>query len=349
MSFNPVPAQAPLTTAGGRGSWLARALGVLAALALLGLLGLASICRAEAATLRLGYSDWPGWVAWQIAIDKGWLQQAGVDVQFQWFDYSASMDAFSAGQLDGDLVTNGDSLVLNASGTRNVMILVTDYSDGNDMVVARPGITSMHELRGQKVGVEVGLVDHLLLLDGLRQAGMSQNDVTLVNAKTNETPQVLASGQVAAIAAWQPSSGEAMRVVPGAHPIFTSAQAPGLIYDVLAVSPQSLALHRDDYVRLISVWNKVVRYVQDPATQADAVRIMAARVGLTSAQYRPLLAGTHLIGIGEAKKVLMPATGLSSLYGSSQNADDFNVHNGIYKQPQRVAADIDPQLTDLQP
>lgn len=317
------------------------------AAAVIGLLGFAG--RSQAAPLRIGYSDWPGWVAWQVAIDKGWLAQAALDVQFQWFDYSASMDALSAGQLDADFVTNGDSLVMNASGTRNVMILVTDYSSGNDMIVARPGINSLHDLRGRKVGIEIGLVDHLLLLDGLKRAGMTQNDVTLVNAKTNETPQVLASGQVAAIGAWQPNSGEAMRVVPGAHPIFTSAQAPGLIYDVLAVSPQSLALHHDDYMRLIGVWNRVVHYVEDPATQADAVRIMAKRVGLTGAQYQPLLAGTHLIDVPEAKRVLRVGPGLGSLYGSSQNADDFNVHNGVYRQAQRIVADIDPALTEAQP
>src|SRR6201996_9227464 len=57
--------------------------------------------RACAAPLHLGYSDWPGWVAWQIAIDKGWLTQDGLDVHFEWFDYSASIEAFSAGKLDG--------------------------------------------------------------------------------------------------------------------------------------------------------------------------------------------------------------------------------------------------------
>ena len=72
---------------------------------------------------------------------------------------------------------------------------------------------------------------------------MSANDVTLVNAKTNETPQVLASGQVDAIGAWQPNSGLAMKAVPGARPVYTSAQAPGLIYDVLVVSPAILAQH----------------------------------------------------------------------------------------------------------
>jgi NitT/TauT family transport system substrate-binding protein len=304
---------------------------------------------AAAAAINLGYSDWPGWVAWQVAIDKGWLKQAGLDVSFNWFDYSASMDAFVAGKIDGDFVTNGDALVTGAGGARNVIILATDYSNGNDMIVARPGIHSLQELKGKKIGVEVGLVDHLLLLDGLKQAGLSQNDVTLVNSKTNETPQVLASGQVDAIAAWQPNSGMAMKALPGARPIYTSAQAPGLIYDVLIVSPASLAAHRAEYGKLIALWDRIVKYIDDPATQEDAISIMSARVGLTPAQYKPLLGGTHLLNVAEGKKAFTRGDGLDSLYGSSRIVDEFNVRNNVYRQSQSVDSYIFPALTMSQP
>ena len=201
---------------------------------------------AAAAPIHLGYSDWPGWVAWQIAIDKGWFNAAKLDVKFEWFDYSASMDAFAAGKIDGDLVTNGDALVTGAGGAKNVMIMLTDYSSGNDMIIARPGIHTLQELKGRKIGIEIGLVEHMLLLNGLQQLGMSGDDVTLVNAKTNETPQVLASGQVDAIVAWQPNSGQAMKALPGSRPVFTLAHEPGLIYDVLTVNPASLSAQRAD-------------------------------------------------------------------------------------------------------
>jgi NitT/TauT family transport system substrate-binding protein len=319
---------------------------------MLGGLLLLAACGARvvsAAPLHLGYSDWPGWVAWQVAIDKGWLSDAKLDVHFEWFDYSASMDAFAAGKIDGDLVTNGDALVTGAGGAKNVMIMLTDYSNGNDMIVARPGIHSLQELRGRKIGIEIGLVEHMLLLNGLQKIGMSGDDVTLVNSKTNETPQVLASGQVDAIGAWQPNSGMAMKALPGSRPVFTSAQLPGLIYDVLAVSPASLAAHRADYTRLIGVWDRVVSYINDPRTQQDAVQIMAARVGLSAEQYRPLLAGTHLLGVTEARKVFARGDGLDSLYGSSKNADRFNVRYHVYQQPQNVDGYIEPALTLAQP
>src|SRR6201989_1513575 len=181
---------------------IASVIGVVLMAAIFGAKGVA------AEPLKVGYSDWPGWVAWQVAIDKGWFKEAGVDVDFEWFDYSASMDAFSAGKLDGVTVTNGDALVMGGTGARSVMIMLTDYSNGNDMIVGKPGIKSLADLKGKKVGIEVGLVEHLLLINGLQKEGVKEDDVSLVNTKTNETPQVLASGDVAAIGAWQPIAGQ---------------------------------------------------------------------------------------------------------------------------------------------
>ena len=56
----------------------------------------------------------------------------------------------TAGKVDAVMVTNGDALVTGANGAKNVMVLVTDYSNGNDMVVAKPGIKSLKDLKGKK-------------------------------------------------------------------------------------------------------------------------------------------------------------------------------------------------------
>ena len=33
--------------------------------------------------LKIAYSDWPGWVAWEVALEKQWFKEAGVDVTFE--------------------------------------------------------------------------------------------------------------------------------------------------------------------------------------------------------------------------------------------------------------------------
>ena len=305
-----------------------------------------SLGAQAAQPLKIGYSDWPGWVAWQVAIDKGWFKEAGVPVTFEWFDYTASMDAFSAGKIDAVTMTNGDALVTGAAGGKSVMVMLTDYSNGNDMIIGKPGVRSLKDLKGKKVAVEMGFVEHLLLLNGLKKAGMKEADVTLVNAKTNEMPQMLASGDVAAVGAWQPISGQAMKSVPGARPIYTSADEPGLIYDVLAVNPASAKSRKADWVKVVKVWDRVVKYINDPKTQTDAVKIMAARVGVTPETYLPLLKGTKLLSLDEAKKIYVKGDGFKTLQGSTKISDQFNVANEVYKAPENVDSYLDASFTN---
>jgi NitT/TauT family transport system substrate-binding protein len=297
-----------------------------------------------AAPLRIAYSDWPGWTAFEIGIQKGWFKEAGVDVQFSWFDYLPSMDAFSAGKVDAVTVTNGDALVMGANGGKSKLILVTDYSNGNDQLIGRAGIASVKALKGQKVGLELTLVEHLLFLKALKQNGMKPEDVELVNFPTNETPQALASGQVAAIAAWYPVSSQAHKAVANSKTLFTSADVPGLIYDTLAVSPASLSARRADWEKVVKVWYRISDFVRDPKTQGEAVAIMAAKVGVKPEEYAANIPGTRFLSLAEAKKCLQKGDSLESMYGSSKTADDFNVANKVYKEPQAIDDYILPDI-----
>ena len=263
--------------------------------------------------LRVAFSDWPGWTAFEIGIQKGWFKEAGVDVKFDWFEYAPSMDAFTAGKVDAVMMTMGDALVTGAPGARSVAILVTDYSAGNDMIVAKKGIGSLKALKGKKVGLEVGLVEHLMLTKALEKNGMKITDVKLVNVPTHETAQTLASGSVDAIGAWQPNAGQALKGAAGSKAIFTSADLPGLIYDLVCVSPQSLATRRADWVNFVKVWNRIVTFVKDPANKDEAVKIMAGRAGVPAAEYATYMPGTQFLTPEEALKTFVPTETLTSL------------------------------------
>src|SRR5260221_4670056 len=287
--------------------------------------------------LRIAFSDWPGWTAFEIGIRKGWFKEAGVDTTFEWFEYTPSMEAFSAGKVGAVMMTMGDALVTGAPGARSIAILITDYSNGNDMIVAKPGIDGLKGLKGKKVGLEVGLVEHLLLLKGLEKAGLKESDVKVVNVATHETAQSLASKDVDAIGAWQPNSGQALKAVAGSKAVFTSADTPGLIYDLLNVNPKSLAERRADWVKVVKVGNRIVTFVMDPANKDEAVKMMAARAGVPADEYGRFLPGTRFLSPEEPLGVFEKKDGLESLYGSGKVADAFNVANKVYPTPQPLA------------
>ncbi|CAM4321580.1 ABC transporter substrate-binding protein [Acinetobacter pragensis] len=297
-------------------------------------------------TITIGYSDWPGFVAWQVAIEKGWLKEAGVNADFKWFDYSASLSAFAANQLDAVLVTNGDNLVTGSGGTKGVMIMATDYSAGNDVIIAKAGINNISELKGKNIATEKGLVDHLLLSTALTDAKIKLSDVKLVNTMTNELPQVFASPDISAIAVWQPVANQALKTVAGSKIIYTSKDKPGLIYDTLTVNMAHLSANKEEWKKIIQVWDKTVKYINDPATHADAVKIMSTRVGVDPAQYEQFIGGTHLLDLEANKKVFSKGEGFDSLYGSSYHVNKFNVANGIYKTEMDVDGSIYPALVE---
>jgi NitT/TauT family transport system substrate-binding protein len=242
-------------------------------------------------------------------------------------------------------MVNGDALVVGAGGAKSTIILINDYSSGNDVIVAKPGINSIKDLKGKKVGVEVGLVDHMLLQDAMKKAGMADSDVTLVNAKTNELPQLLASPDIAAVGCWQPVVNQALKAVPGSKAIHTSTDSPGLIYDTLAVNPGSAKSRREEWMKVVKVWDRVVAYINAPATQADAVKILAARSGITPEEYLPFLKGTHLLSLADSKKIYVDGEGYMTLIGSTKAADAFNVANETYAKPEDVASYLDASFT----
>ena len=297
-------------------------------------------------TIMIGYSDWPGFVAWQVAIEKGWLKEAGLNVEFKWFDYSSSLSAFAANQLDAVLVINGDNLVTASGGTQGVMIMATDYSAGNDVIIAKDGINSIADLKGKSIATEKGLVDHLLLSTALTDAKIKTSDIKLVNSMTNELPQVFASPDIAAIAVWQPVANQALKSVAGSKIIYSSKDKPGLIYDTLTVNMSHLSANKEDWKKMIQVWDKTVKYINDPATHEDAVKIMSNRVGVDPKQYEQFIGGTHLLDLAANKTVFKKGSGFDSIYGSSYHVNKFNVENGIYKTEMDVDGAIYPALVE---
>jgi len=310
------------------------------------LLAFASLAPFAHAGLKVAYSDWPGYTILEVAKQKDWFKQAGIDVDLVWFDYLPSIDAYSANKVDAVTIVATDALVTGASGSKSKIIALLDFSEGSDMIVGKPGIESIKDLKGKKVGVEVTLVEHLLLLEALKANGMTQADVQLVNTATNETPQTLASGSVAAVGAWYPISGQALKQVAGSKKLFTSADAKGLIYDVLAVNPTSYASHKEEWEKFVAIYYKCVAYLADPATRDDAVKIMAAKVGANAADYAKNIPGTHFLTLAEAKKAYVKGTGLDSIYGSMGVGNKFNLDNNVYKESQKPESYLVPSIVE---
>ena len=166
----------------------------------------------------------------------------------------------------------------------------------------------------------------------------------MVNSMTNELPQVLNTPDVSAIAVWQPVANQALKAVAGSKIIYSSKDKPGLIYDTLTVNMTHLSAHKEEWKKIIQVWDKTVKFINDPATHEEAVKIMANKVGVDPKQYEQFIGGTHLLDLTANQSVFNKGTGFDSIYGSTYHVNKFNITNGVYTTEQDADGLIVPTL-----
>ena len=292
--------------------------------------------------IKLGFSAWPGWFPWQVAGEAGLFKKAGVDVDLVWFEgYLDSINALAAGQLDANSQTLNDTIGSVAAGAGQVIVLVNDNSTGNDQIIVSKEIKTVQDLKGKKIGLEAGVVDHYLLLLGLAKAGLKFSDVEVVNLETGAAASAFAAGQLDAVAVFAPFTTQALKR-EGSKTLFSSKDFPGAIPDHLVVSKKLIAERPADVQKLIDAWYLTLEYIK--ANPDKAAKIMAKRAGVTEAEYKSYEAGTTLFSVEDNVKAFSPGTTLTSLEFAAKDISKFMLDAKLIEKEVDLSAIFDPSF-----
>jgi NitT/TauT family transport system substrate-binding protein len=278
-------------------------------------------------TVSLGFSAWPGWFPWQVAQEQGLFTKNGLNVDLRYFDsYTDSINALSSGVIDANSQTLNDTIASMSGGAKLKIILVNDNSTGNDKIIAREGINSVADLRGQKVAIEEGTVDHYLLQLALAEAGLTDKDVQLVPLLTDAAAAAFVAGQVDAVGAFAPFTTTALQR-QGSRAIATSAEFPGAIPDHLVVS-ETLVQDRPEVAQaLVNTWFDTLTWIKE--NRAAAVSIMAKRAGVSEADYQTYETGTTIFTRQQNIDAFTAGTTSANLNYQANNIADFLVGSGL--------------------
>jgi len=297
---------------------------------------------AEAA-VKVGVSDWTGWVAWYVAQDQGYFRKYGADVKLVWFaNYSDSIAALSTGQLDANSQTWSDTLGPLAKGLPLKVVLVNDNSAGNDALLVGPKIKNFGELRGHKVALEQYSISHFVLYTALARNGLKSNDVTVVNLSAGDAAAAFMSGGVDAAVVWNPWISQIEKSGKGT-PLFTSAQMPGLIPDLLVAQAHALQTQRKDLVGMIRAWFDAVAFIR--AQPERAVAIMSHVVSMSPEQYRVFLPGTRFFD-ATANQQAFDAHNAQALVNVAPTIATFLLANKLIDGKPDVGRAVDRSLLD---
>jgi len=292
--------------------------------------------------IKLGFSAWPGWFPWQVAEEEGIFDDAGVNVELVWFEgYLDSINALAAGQLDANSQTLNDTIGSVAAGSEQVIVLVNDNSTGNDQIIVSKEIGTVQDLKGKKIGLEAGVVDHYLLLLGLAKAGLSFSDVEIVNLETGAAAAAFAAGQLDAVAVFAPFTTQAL-TREGSKTLFSSKDFPGAIPDHLVVSKALIAERPDDVQKLIDAWYRTLEFLEENPDKA--VEIMAKRAGVSEDEYKGYEAGTTLFTVEDNIKAFSPGSDLTSLEFAAKDISAFMLEAELIEKEVDLAGLFDPSF-----
>ncbi|VFS88742.1 alkanesulfonate transporter substrate-binding subunit [Raoultella planticola] len=155
-------------------------------------------------------------------------------------DYIESINQYTAGQFDGCTMTNMDALTIPAAGGVDTTALITgSYSDGNDGVVLKGSAKTLADLKGMSVYLPELSVSHYLLVRGLEKAGLQEKDVKVVNTSDADIVSAFGTKQRPRRRSMEPQLS-AIKKTPQTSEVFSSAQVPGELIDMMVVNTQTL-------------------------------------------------------------------------------------------------------------
>ena len=277
-----------------------RALKWLCILAGAALLLAVSACSREPETaLRIGTNVWIGSEPLYLARELGHLDPAVVQL-VEYPSASEVLRAYRNQAIDGMVISLDELFGLAVDGLQPRVILVVDVSHGADVVVGRPGMKTMQDLKGKSVAVESGALGAFVLSRALTLNGMQASDVNVVHLESNEQPKAFEKGMVDGAVTFDPYRAQFLQA--GAATLFDSTRIPGEIVDLVAVRATVINKQPKAVHALLAGWFKATDYMKvDPR---DAARRMGIRQQTTGEQFLEAQKGLHVPTRDENLKML---------------------------------------------
>jgi len=221
------------------------------------------------------------------------------------------------------------------------VVLATDYSNGADGIVAKKDLKNISELKGKKVAVEEGTLGDYLLYDALKKNNMSFSDVKEINLSAQEAAQAFIRGEVDAAVTYEPDYSQAVEKGNGWR-IYTSADSPGLIIDVLTFSDDYSGKNPEKTQAVVNSYFKAIDFIS--ANPDKAYEIGAKYFKIALDEFKTQYAGLKLMKLEDNLNIMAYGSGVNSLHGLVKQASDFLQEIGKEKGLVDSTDIIDPQF-----
>jgi len=288
----------------------------------------------------MGATMWPGFEPFYVARELHFWRED----QIKLLEYTSTAEltrAFRNGTVDGGLLSLDEALRLIEDQQDVKVLVVTDISNGADVIMAKPEFHSMKDLRGHRIGAETTGLGAYVLFRALELSGLTPADVEIVPLEFSEQQPAFDRGLVDAVVTYEPVRTQLKNAA--ARQIFDSTLIPGEIVDVLVVRTTYLAKSPDNARLLVQAFYHALRYAREKPD--DFVRIAAARENETPQEFRQSMT---LLRVPDAQQgPAMLAGTPSPLQKQAESLAAVMIQKRLLLRPVDVASMFEPGHRDL--
>ncbi|WP_077212614.1 ABC transporter substrate-binding protein [Bacillus dakarensis] len=271
--------------------------------------------------IKIGFSALPSFYLWHLIEEKGFFEEKDVEVELVWFPvYSDSLAALNTGKIDGNSQALLDTIAPLAEGIDLKTVFIMDNSNGGDGLVASDGITSIQDLKGKKIGTEIGTIAHFFMLTALNDVGLKESDIQFTNLSIADAGNAFLSGQLDAAGLWEPSLSKAVEK-KGAHKLVSSADYPGLISDVFVVRGEVANERKEEVEKITAAWFEGIEYLKNHYD--ESIEITADAAEISTAELDLGMQGFRLFTVDENQAAFKEGSSYESFYYTAEENAKF--------------------------
>ncbi|MCT0206896.1 ABC transporter substrate-binding protein [Synechococcus sp. CS-1332] len=293
----------------------------------------------SSAPLRIGANLWTGYETLFLAKDLGDLKGKPIQL-IEYPSVTEVVRAYRNGEIDGAGLTVDEVIALTDTQADIRIIAILDFSDGGDVILARPGFSKLQDLKGKRIGMESTALGAFFLARALELNDMSPQDVTVVSLELSDHQAAYNDGRIDAVVTFGPARTNLLKA--GATSLFDSSMIPGDIVDTLAISTKTIATNADHLQARVEARFKALDYFQK--TPQDATRRMARR---TQVKPEELLDAFSLLQQPSLKEnVALLSQSNPALVESMQKLIQVMLNNGLISKNIDPATLLNPQFVE---
>lgn len=249
-------------------------------------------------SVSLGTGYWIGYGPWHIAESEGYFAENSIEVEQTVVGATDRIASFASGDVVAANFGIQSAYVLAEQGIEFKIVLLQDYSLEADGVLAGPGIETPADLAGRRVAYEAASTSEIMAAATLEEGGLTLEDVEAVPMGAGDGAAAVIAGQVDAAVTYEPYITPALEENPDLAIIFTAADEPGMVSDVLLVRDDFIESNPAAVEALVTSWGQAIDFYGSDTETAQG--IIAEGVGEEPESLATGFAGVRFFALDEA-------------------------------------------------